>query len=393
MLTPLLTLDSGESVAAQRTQQSRFSAQLTNPATIQLGTGGTTTYLSTSRDYIIKLPAGEKRGYTAIVGGRNILIDGGTIVMSGSGTDMQRRAIYIKNATGTVRVQNVAIRGSSSTAAFDAFAISAPQAIVELVNINVSNLHGRYAGYHGDIVQPFGGVRKLVINGLTGRTGYQGFYLDYSNIGAVELRNVSLSYYDNPYDASTVMIWFDGCSSYPVTMQNVYIQPRPGQTVGRSVRPNSGSCAPRQSGSNWSWPSSASIDGYITHGTMANGGSSTGQPDQAQRADNVAPTVRVAAPNRARAGSRIKLAARATDNVHVRSVTFGICKGQRCTWATARKLKPDMSAPFSANWRAPKRGTYTIVARAVDDNGNVKVSKPKRVTVRAPKGASQNRRR
>jgi hypothetical protein len=267
------TLTGGE-VTARKAQRSGFRAQLVNPATIQLGTGGTQTRLDRNKDYVIKLPKGEKTGHTMIDGGRNVLINGGTIVMSGSGSDLQRRAIYIKNATGTVRIQNVAITGRNN-AAFDAFAIAAPQAVVELVNVRVTNLHGRKSGYHGDIIQPFGGVKKLVVNGLIGRTGYQGFYLAETNgqIGGVELRNVDLAYLPNSSDRSTVIIWFDGCSSYPVTMQNVYIQPRAGQDVARSVRPNSGSCAMRQSGQRWSWPSSSEIVGYITEGSPPDGSS------------------------------------------------------------------------------------------------------------------------
>jgi hypothetical protein len=379
---------SGLDATAGTSQASNFAVQLVNPQTIQLGTGETQTQLDRTRDYIIKLPAGEKRGYTLIDGGRNVLIDGGSIAISGTGSDLQRRAIYIKNATGTVRVEDVSIRGSTSTAAFDAVAIAAPLAVVELVNLNVSNLHGRMSGYHGDIVQPFGGVKKLIVNGLTGQTAYQGFYLAETGgkIGGVDLRNVRLSYLPNPYDASTVMIWFDGCSTYPVTMQNVSIQPRPGQNVARSVRPNGSGCKPTSNGSIWSWPASSSIDGTITQGSSATGGS---EPDKSRRVDGAPPAVRVAVAGSVRAGSRVKLAARVKDGAAVKSVAFGVCKGTRCSWATARKLGKDASQPFATTWKAPKRGTYTFLARATDANGEVTISPAKKVKVKAVKNQKQ----
>lgn len=391
----------GRAPAVDTSTVSDFAAQLSNPQTIQLGTGGTTTRLDRTRDYIIKLPAGQKKGHTVIEGGRNVLIDGGTIVMSGTGSDLQRRAIYIKNATGTVRVQNVTIRGATSSAAFDAVAISAPSAVVELVNLHVSNLHGSYAGFHGDIVQPFGGVKKLVVNGLVGQTSYQGFYLAETNgrIGGVELRNVQLSYLPNSQQASSVMIWFDGCSTYPVTMQNVSIQPRPGQNVARSVRPNSGNCAPKKSGSNWSWPSNSSIAGSISEGSGSTAGRS--EPEQPRRDNDAPAAVRLAGPATVRPGGRIKVTARPVDQANVASVTFGVCNGADCTWGSARKLGRDTSRPFTTTWKAPKRGTYTFVARAVDANGTVTISPVKKVTVKSVKqqkkvkkqGQKQNRNR
>src|SRR5690606_8035783 len=124
-----------------------------------------------------------------------------SIAMRGRGADLQRRAIYIKDATGTVRIQNVSIRGRGK-AGIDAVAISAPQATVQLINLKVDGIGGTSSGFHGDIVQPFGGVRRLVIRGLSGRTSYQGLYLVETDgrIGSVDMQNVDLSYRPNKKD-------------------------------------------------------------------------------------------------------------------------------------------------------------------------------------------------
>ena len=37
-----------------------------------------------------------------------------------------------------------------------------PEAVVELVNLTVHNLHGTYSGYHGDIVQPFDDAKPSI---------------------------------------------------------------------------------------------------------------------------------------------------------------------------------------------------------------------------------------
>jgi hypothetical protein len=249
-----------------------FSQQLQNPQTIQLGTKGTHTRLSPRKDYIIKLPRGRKRGHTIIQGGRNVLIDGGRIVMKGGGSDVERRAIYIKNVTGIVRIQNVTVRGRRN-AAFDAIAISAPEAVVELINIRVEGVHGTFDGFHGDIVQPFGGVKRLFVDGLSGRTGYQGLYLVETNgrIGSVVLNNVDLSYLPNRQDRTTVMVWFDGCRSYPVTLQNVYIAPRKGQQVARDAVRTDDTCRAQQRGNKISWPKRSRINGTIIEGRPPGG--------------------------------------------------------------------------------------------------------------------------
>jgi hypothetical protein len=265
----------------QRTEQDaagQVSAEfsVTNPITIQLGTGNTTTYLDTSKDYVVKLPSGTKKGSTAIIGGRNVLIDGGHIAMPQGSTDITRRAIYLKNVAGTARIEDVFIEGTDG-AYFDAIAIAAPNAVVEVINVRVEDVRGRASGYHGDIIQPFGGVKKLYVDRLTGRSNYQGFYLEETGgqIGSVSLNNVNLAYDANSYDTTTFLVWWEACSTYPVTLRNVYIQPRSGQTVGRSaVYPNTdrpADCRARQSGNDVTWPTIGAINGKVIQGRPSTG--------------------------------------------------------------------------------------------------------------------------
>ncbi len=161
--------------------------------------------------------------------------------------------------------------------AFDAIAISAPEAVVELFNIRVDGVSGTFAGFHGDIVQPFGGVAELFVNGLTGSSNYQGFYLAETNgpIGAVTLRNVNLSYTENPEDETTYLLWLDDCPPYPVRLDNVYIEPRPGQLIGsHAVQPNDTqdhNCNAQQEGNEVWWPDMPETEGVVIEGTPPDG--------------------------------------------------------------------------------------------------------------------------
>jgi hypothetical protein len=239
---------------------------------IRLDTGPSYERLDPHVDYVVIFPSEPKIGPTVLEGGHNILIPRGHIVMEPGESELERRAIYIKNATGTVRIENVFIEGSDN-AEFDAIAIFAPEAVVELINLRVEGVRGDFDGFHGDIVQPFGGVKKLRVDGLTGRSNYQGFYLQQTAgpIGSVSLRNVNLAYDVNPTNEVTFLLWLDGCDTYPVTLRNVYIEPRNGQLVGThavwpsEVQPRR--CRAVQQGDEVTWPSVSEIDGMVIQGT------------------------------------------------------------------------------------------------------------------------------
>jgi hypothetical protein len=145
---------------------------LVEPKTIVLGTGYTHTTLATNRDYIIKLPATKKVGATWIDGGRNVVVIGGHLTIpptSFSPATNEATALSIKGATGTVHVEGVLIDGSAG-GEFDAVTVNAPEATVQLENLRIVGVRGCNEKIHADVVQPWGGVKNLRINRLTGRS-------------------------------------------------------------------------------------------------------------------------------------------------------------------------------------------------------------------------------
>jgi hypothetical protein len=225
---------------------------LVNPKTIELGQGFTHTSLSPSRDYIIKMPPTKKVGATWLDGGHNIVLIGGaetipTGTTPGVRNDAQRTAIYIKGATGTVHIEGLEIDGSGG-GEFDGVDIAAPQATVQLENLRIVGVRGRYDAFHADVVQPWGGVGDLRIDRLTGTSNYQGLTLqqDLGAIGSAELTNVDLTATtEAPVDGGGHMLWLtkgvSSCTGYPITLSGVFVQPRPGLTLGTSVWPASNS--------------------------------------------------------------------------------------------------------------------------------------------------------
>jgi len=251
---------------------------LENPVTVELGDGYTYTRLLKNHDYIIQLPQNSvKNGATFIEGGRNLIIQGGHIrVPAGGESDTQRRALYIKNASGIVHIEGILIDGADRDG-FDGIAISAPQAIVQIVNVRIMHVTGRFDGFHGDVIQPFGGVRELRVDHLTASSSYQGLYLPETQgaIGSVILRNINLSYDFNIYDETTYLLWLpvdrETCHlSYPVTIDHVYIDPRPEQDVaGSAVWPNSlvpPGCPATQGPDGVHWPALTDVTGSVLPG-------------------------------------------------------------------------------------------------------------------------------
>jgi hypothetical protein len=256
---------------------------LVEPKTITLGTGYTHTTLAADRDYIVKLPATKKVGGTWIDGGHNVVIVGGAVTVPApigtTETGAERRAFYIKGTTGTVHIEGVEIDNPSG-AQFDGIAIAAPQATVQLENLRITGLRGGLAAYHADVVQPWGGVKVLRIDHLTGSSDYQGLTLaeDLGPIGSSLISNVNLAALSTPTtEKGGHMVWLtkgtQTCQSRPVHLSNVYLQPRKDRSLSTSVWPPSSSAlsCPASGGALVSWPKLPVVAGAVAAGTPAGG--------------------------------------------------------------------------------------------------------------------------
>lgn len=187
---------------------------LTNPVTIDLASkpDGKIS-LSAGTDYILKLPTDRVYKNThglEIVGGRNVVIIGGTVDVAGgwysSGTGpgvpadgMVKRAAYFLGQTGTIHLEGVKFISSSGNLS-EGINISAAQAKVQVQNVSIDTvLTGTQSANHADALQVWNGPTTLLVDGFTATTGYQGMFLnphDTSTASAVTenwvLKNVEL---------------------------------------------------------------------------------------------------------------------------------------------------------------------------------------------------------
>lgn len=217
---------------------------LESPQTIELANAPTVTKLADGKDYIVKLPAVRKMGSTSIIGGRNVVMIGGEIgVPKGDDT---RRAIYLKGQTGTVHIEGVKIDVSSAEA--DAIAIAAPDAVVQIQRVYIKGVNGFLRTWHADIIQPWGGVKKLLVDQMTAYSAYQGlqFTALTGPIGEVKFSRVNLF-------GTGKQVWTKGLNGgnggyllympcnvqVPIILQDVYLKGRAERAIGNSAYPPS----------------------------------------------------------------------------------------------------------------------------------------------------------
>lgn len=253
---------------------------LVDPVTVYLGTGSTVTRLDPTKDYIIKLPNTTKLGDTLLVGGRNVVVIGGHI---STGSDVppwnhkEHAALFINANVGIVHIEGVLI-DNSNVGAGDGIQIDSPDSIVQIQNVRIVGLTGSQATNHADVVQPYGGVKELRIDRLTGSTNMQGLTIqpDLRPIGKVTLKRVDITYTNVAPGEGGKMITvakFGTCNAVNVTLDQVYIKPKTGWALGRAVYPDiwHGTCPAQATSTEVSWPSLPSVVGSVKLGPPPEG--------------------------------------------------------------------------------------------------------------------------
>ena len=227
------------------------------------------------QDVLVVMPTYTRTQPVAIYGARNVRLIGGALAPRGiSGS---KYALRFASTSGSICIEGVFIDGAAEP--MDGIAAygkvgTAPDLTIQ--NCRIVNIRGTYEGVHGDIVQAQGPLGTVRIDGLTGSTDYQGLFIpNQYGIRAAELSRINLSALLTPSTGKwTHQLWLaDGCeNSYPITLQDVWCQPRPGQHLGQSVYPRSeprADCAPVLSADRLtlSWPEGTGITGQVRAGT------------------------------------------------------------------------------------------------------------------------------
>lgn len=220
-----------QSTAPNPAQLQWAPPELEDPERIELTEDDRGVELDDDRDYELVLPDEplEAEGGIAVVGGRNVVLIGGEISIPDNGQEEARkvRGVFLKDQTGTVHVEGISITGDGLGEGFNLD--QRKGAVVQIQNVRIGTVQGEEDGHHADLIQSWAGPRELRVDGLTGSTEYQGFFLLPQQFGdqpepeLFDLRRIDITSDDGSY-----LLWRDG-GDWPIETTDVYVAPREGQ--------------------------------------------------------------------------------------------------------------------------------------------------------------------
>ena len=219
---------------------------LTAPTTITMSSGTSYVSMDPTRDYIIKIKAGTvfPRPLT-LTGGRNVVFEDAVMQYAapvGAEPGWLARGLYLVDQTGVMWVSNLQIRGPLS----EGIDLSQKKgASVVLRNIAVDPVYGSQDGHHADVLQTWAGPGRLVVDGLTGTSNFQGVFLqpadtwDGPDPDFIVLRNIRLDLSQGIYALSSY-----AHGAYPIVATDISVKYNPA----------------RPSRDQWLWPKPSTGD-------------------------------------------------------------------------------------------------------------------------------------
>ncbi len=202
---------------------------LVDPTTIIVNASHNNLVLDQSKDYILKLTPGvdSMRIGLSVWGGHNVVIDGGHLNITG-----RSGAMELKNQSGTIWTHDLHISGGSGL--MEGIDLQEPVkgATVVLRDVLIDKVHGSFTTNHADLIQTWAGPSRLLIDGFTGTTGYQGFFLlpnqwyKGPSPKIFDLRNIEINDSHGAY-----ALWVsDQHGPFPLNVENVVVQANAART-------------------------------------------------------------------------------------------------------------------------------------------------------------------
>jgi hypothetical protein len=251
--------------------------RLTTPTTIKVGPTGGQFNLDRGKDYVVQVGDVNGVGGVRLVGGRNVVVIGGHITIPWAGDEASigdRLGLYLKNQTGTVHIEGLLIDNAGGDLS-EGIQINAPDAVVQIQNVRIDGIHARdevnFSDNHPDLIQPWGGVKALRVDGLSGVTDCQGFFLvgNTGPIGSADLRNIDIT------GTNTSQYLFWQAQNIPVNIENMWITTAPSRKLAWSVWPDKNHPLPTQAILNddgsVGWTPETNITGLVFPGSPPGG--------------------------------------------------------------------------------------------------------------------------
>jgi hypothetical protein len=145
--------------------------RLVNPTTVMLSDSNRDLKLDQTKDYILQCPAGPLPLTWALVvwGGHNVVLENCDLDIT-----ITNWAAQFKDQTGTLWIHDVHFGGASLSGGVQ---LQEPGATVVMRDVLFDTVYGSYQTNHAECLQSWSGPARLLIDGLTCSTTYQGLFL------------------------------------------------------------------------------------------------------------------------------------------------------------------------------------------------------------------------
>jgi hypothetical protein len=196
---------------------------LADPETVTISPAHHDLKLSQTRDFILRCPSGPVVLSTklSVWGGHNVELENCNLKVTSSDW-----AAYLQHQTGTLWVHDVHFGGTHLTGGIQ---MQEPGATVVMRDVLFDRVYGSFKTNHAELLQTWCGPKRLLIDGLSGSTTYQGLFMLPNQwcstpISLFDLRHVSI---DDSRGA--VALWLGdvkgGLSAMRLNLRDVYVVP------------------------------------------------------------------------------------------------------------------------------------------------------------------------
>jgi hypothetical protein len=207
---------------------------LVNPIVITLSSTRYNLALPQNQDYILQCPNGPVvlPGVLSIWGGHNVVIQHCDFEANNNWV------AYLHNTGGTLWVDDVHFGGTNLTGGVQ---LQEPGATVVMRDVLFDTVYGSLNTNHAELIQTWAGPSRLMIDGLTGSTTYQGLFLQPNQFDngppptVFDLRHIDIDDSQGAY-----ALWLGSVNGSPSgdessailswNVQDVYVLPNPART-------------------------------------------------------------------------------------------------------------------------------------------------------------------
>jgi hypothetical protein len=199
---------------------------LASPTTLTITNQNRNLVLDQRKDYILECPVGSVRLTWALVvwGGHNVVFQNCHIDVT-----IPNWAGAFKDQTGTLWIHDVHFGGRHLHGGVQ---LQEPGATVVMRDVLFDRVYGSYTTDHAECVQTWAGPRRLLVDGLTCPTSYQGLFLlpNQFDSGSAP-RMFDLRHVDIDDSRGAYALWLGdvkgGMSAMRLHLQDIYVTPNP----------------------------------------------------------------------------------------------------------------------------------------------------------------------